>query len=80
MTGVQTCALPICGQRRLFIPYPLAYGESGRPPVIPERADLIFDLQVLAISDTLPSAEAMPQRGPTPQCPTWTVVKERNGL
>ena len=68
------------GLRRLFIPYPLAYGESGRPPVIPERSDLIFDLQVLAISDTLPSAETIPQRGPTPQCPTWTVVKERNGL
>ena len=68
------------GQRRLFIPYPLAYGESGRPPVIPERAALIFDLQVVAVTDTLPSAETTPQRGPTPQCPTWAVVKERNRL
>jgi peptidylprolyl isomerase len=68
------------GQRRLFIPYPLAYGESGRPPVIPERAELIFDLQVLAVADTLSSAESTPQRGPTPQCPTWAVVKERNSL
>ena len=67
------------GQRRLFIPYPLAYGESGRPPVIPERADLIFDLAVVAVADTLPSVESAPQRGPTPQCPTWAVVKERNG-
>ena len=68
------------GQRRLFIPYVLAYGEAGRPPVIPERAELIFDLQVLAVADTLPSAESLPQRGPTPQCPTWAVVKDRNGL
>ena len=68
------------GQRRLFIPYPLAYGESGRPPVIPERADLIFDLTVLAVADTLPSAETTPQRGPSPQCATWAVVKERNHL
>lgn len=65
------------GQRRLFIPYPLAYGEAGRPPVIPERAELIFDLQVMAVSDTLPAAETATQRGPTPQCPTWATVKDR---
>ncbi len=68
------------GARRLFIPYPLAYGEAGRPPVIPDRADLIFDLAVMAVADTLPSAETTPPRGPTPQCPTWAVVKERNHL
>jgi peptidylprolyl isomerase len=65
------------GQRRVFVPYPLAYGEAGRPPVIPERAELIFDLEVMAVSDTLPSAEIVPQRGPTPQCPTWASVKDR---
>lgn len=69
--------MKVGGQRRLFIPFPLAYGESGRPPVIPERADLIFDLEVMAVSDTLPRAESSPQRGPTPQCPTWSVVKDR---
>ena len=65
------------GQRRLFIPHPLAYGEAGRPPVIPERAELIFDVDLLAVSDSLPAPEAIPQRGPTPQCPTWAVVKDR---
>lgn len=67
------------GQRRLFIPYALAYGESGRPPVIPERADLIFDLEVMAVTDTLPTADAAPQRGPRPQCPTWAAARERKG-
>ncbi len=67
------------GQRRLFIPYALAYGESGRPPVIPERADLIFDLEVMAVTDTLPTADAAPQRGPRPQCPTWAAARERQG-
>jgi peptidylprolyl isomerase len=65
------------GLRRVFIPYPLAYGEAGRPPVIPERAELIFDLEVMAVSDTLPTAAAVPQRGPTPQCPTWATIKDR---
>ncbi len=69
--------MKVGSQRRLFIPYPLAYGESGRPPVIPERAELVFDLEVMAVADTLTRAESAPQRGPTPQCPTWAAVKDR---
>ncbi len=65
------------GQRRLFIPYPLAYGDAGRPPVIPEKAELIFDLELMAVADTLGRDVSVPQRGPAPQCPTWAVVKDR---
>jgi FKBP-type peptidyl-prolyl cis-trans isomerase FkpA len=30
----------------VFIPYPLAYGEAGRPPQIPERSDLLFYVEI----------------------------------
>lgn len=30
----------------LFIPYIMAYGEQGRPPMIPEKADLVFYVEV----------------------------------
>jgi peptidylprolyl isomerase len=67
------------GQRRLFIPYQLAYGAEGRGPTIPPKATLIFDIELMAVADTLTAATAtpMPVR-PTaggPQCPTWATVR-----
>jgi peptidylprolyl isomerase len=37
------------GHRKITIPYHMAYGEAGRPPMIPAKADLIFELEVLFI-------------------------------
>jgi peptidylprolyl isomerase len=36
------------GIRRLFVPYRLGYGEAGAPPNIPRRANLIFDVELVA--------------------------------
>jgi len=56
------------GKRRLFIPYQLAYGDAGRPPVIPAKSELIFDIEVIGQSDTDTSAaKRMPPPRPAPQ-------------
>lgn len=37
-------------KRRLTIPPELAYGVAGRPPVIPQNATLIFEIDMLSIN------------------------------
>jgi uncharacterized damage-inducible protein DinB len=41
----------IGGQRRLFIPYQLGYGEKGSGRVIGPKAELIFDVELLDVSE-----------------------------
>jgi FKBP-type peptidyl-prolyl cis-trans isomerase len=41
--------MKVGGQRKLVIPWRLAYGEAGHPPSIPERAALKFDIELMSI-------------------------------
>jgi FKBP-type peptidyl-prolyl cis-trans isomerase len=50
-------------QRRIFVPWQLGFGEGGRPPEIPPRADLVF------VVDLYVPAEVVIEHGSRPVNP-----------
>ena len=63
--------MKIGGKRRIFIPWQLAYGAKGRPgpdpahPGIPAKADLIFDVELVDVSE-MPTPPSRPGMGGMP--------------
>ena len=69
LPGVQ-----VGGVRRLFVPYRLAYGANGRPPAIPPRTDLVFDIELMAVAAPLPTSSNAMRAESAKTCPAWESV------
>jgi len=46
-----TRTIGVGGEVVAHLPYRLAYGAKGRPPAVPPRSDLLFDIRLAAIDD-----------------------------
>ncbi len=66
--------MQVGGVRRLFVPYRLAYGANGRPPAIPPRTDLVFDIELMAVAASLPTSSNAMRAETAKSCPAWDSV------
>ena len=62
--------MPVGSKWQLFIPSDLAYGPSGRPPVIGPNSTLVFEVELVSVQPK-PAAPAapVPNRPPTAAAP-----------
>ena len=65
--------MPVGSKWQLVIPSDLAYGPSGRPPMIGPNSTLVFEVELLSIqpkpAPPVPTSPAAPAAAPTPNAP-----------
>ncbi len=72
--------LRVGARRRLYVPFNLGYGSAGRRPGVPPRSDLVFDIEIKGVADTLPHrpyASARPGDSPVIPCRPWRALNSR---
>lgn len=66
--------MPVGSKWQLFIPSDLAYGPSGRPPVIEPNSTLVFEVELLSIQPKpaapAPAAAPAPNHAPAAAAPS----------
>jgi peptidylprolyl isomerase len=67
--------MSVGGRRQLWIPFSQAYGAAGKPPAIPRRTDLIFDIELLAAAPPLAMSSNAPRADGAKNCPSWASVR-----
>jgi len=72
--------LDVGAKARLTIPWSAAYGEQGRPPVIPAKADLLFEVELVDVEKGEPFRAADPARQQTTESGLkWESIVEGSG-
>lgn len=72
--------LDIGAKAKLEIPWSAAYGENGRSPLIPPKADLNFEVELVAVEPGVPFRAADPAKQKTTETGLkWEVIQEGSG-
>lgn len=72
--------LDVGAKAKFTIPWSAAYGEQGRPPVIPAKADLLFEVELVDVVKGDPFRAADPAKQQTTESGLkWETIVEGSG-
>jgi peptidylprolyl isomerase len=64
---------------KIAVPYQLAWGEQGYPPIVPPKADVVLDVEVLGFLEI--KTEVLKEgAGPTPKPDDYVLIHETGAL